>query len=84
MKSKLLTWLLSSYDNSSKGASAKKLSAFLFMLLIVYLHFTYCDYDNAVEFLFIDAGSVLGLLGVSSWEKLRRNNGKENQSTEVS
>lgn len=76
MKSKFLQWLQSSFDNSTKGSSSKKLSAFAFVLLSIYLHFWYCSLDYAVEFLIIDCSTILGLLGVSSWEKLKRDGGK--------
>jgi hypothetical protein len=76
MKSKFLQWLQSSFDNSTQGSSSKKLTAFAFVLLSFYLHFFHCSIDYAVEFLIVDASVILGLLGVSSWEKLKRDGGK--------
>ena len=68
-----LRWLIGSFDNDARGASAKKLTSFLLSLLVTFLHFTYCNESNAVEFLLIDCTTILGLLGVSSWEKLKQN-----------
>lgn len=74
-------WLASSFDNSSKGSSAKKLSSFAFMLLICYVH-SHCNLVNAIEFLIADIGALLGLLGVASWEKLKTK--KDAEPAEVS
>ena len=67
---KFFKWLASSFDNSTKGSSSKKLSAFAFVILIFYVH-RFCNVMNAIEFLISDIGALLGLLGVSSWEKLK-------------
>lgn len=67
-----LRWLSSSFDNNTKGASSKKLTAFALSALVVYLHYGYASFDNAIEFLIADLAAILGLLGVNSWEQLKR------------
>lgn len=72
-----LNWLKGSFDISKAGASAKKLTAFIFVLLIIWIHIRYCELSNCIEFLITDAGMVLALLGVSTWDKLRSNKQKD-------
>jgi len=78
----LFRWILGSFDTTFKGASAKKLTAFIFVILIIWLHCKYCELSNCIEFLLTDAGMVLALLGVSTWDKLRTNKIEKDAITE--
>lgn len=79
---KLTKWLIGSFDVGTNGGSAKKLTAFAFMLLVGWLHFVYADKDNAIEFLIVDVSAILTLLGVSTIDKIQQlkhqsNNGND-------
>lgn len=76
---KIFRWLFGSFDTSDIGASAKKLTAFAFMLLIFWLHWKYVDKENVVEVLIIDTSVVLGLLGVATYDKIQERKTKQSQ-----
>jgi hypothetical protein len=61
-----------SLDNLPGGASAKKLTALVFVLLCVWIHFMFCELSNALEFLIADQATLTALLGVSTVEAMRR------------
>lgn len=69
---KLTRWLIGSFDVGTEGGSAKKLTAFAFMVLVAWLHFVYVDKDNAIEFLIVDVSALLTLLGVSTIDKIQQ------------
>ena len=70
MRTKFINWIQASFD-STEGASAKRLTAFAFMCLIIYTHFRYMDLSNSVEFLMVDCGTLLGALGITSYKDLQ-------------
>lgn len=71
--------LIASFDTFSKGFSARKLTAFASMWLVAYCH-RYCNADNAVQFLLIDCGFVLLLLGIVTMQQITEfKHGKNNQ-----
>jgi len=73
-------YIRASLDNLTPGASAKKLTAFILMALVVYIHFGYCRLSNCVEFLITDLTTITALLGVSTYESLKK---KKNDETDV-
>lgn len=63
--------LFSSFDNKqTSGFSARKLSAFIAMALVVYCHIDYVDKSVVVETICIDLGFVLLLLGIITMEQV--------------
>lgn len=65
----LFKWLLSSFDNNTFGASARKLTAFALIVCIVYLHYKHVDNTVVVQVIIVDlVGSAffLGLVTVSN------------------
>lgn len=79
---KAISYLLSSFDNKTPGASARKLTAFITMLLIVYCHFRYVDVGNVVEVIMIDCGFVLSLLGLTTWENVKKKDESKNSNSQ--
>lgn len=75
-----IKYLLSSFDNSTVGASARKLTAFVTVSMIVYCHFRFVDSVNVVEVLMIDCGFVLSLLGLTTWESITKSKNNEHDS----
>jgi len=74
---KVLQYISRSFDNLPGGASAKKLTAFMFTLLCAWLHFKFCNPTNAVEFLISDQVLIAGLLGASTFENIRNKKAKD-------
>lgn len=70
---KLFAYIGASFDTHSQGASARKLSAFVTMLLIVYCH-RYVDASNITEVLVADSGLLCVLLGITTYEKIKLTN----------
>lgn len=66
--------LLASFDNTNEGFSARKLTAFAFMICVGYIHLKFIDSSNAIEALCIDligAAFFLGLITASQLIALR-------------
>jgi hypothetical protein len=59
-----------SFDITTKGASARKLTAFALMIGVCFLHFKFANINNAVEFLIIDLSGVFLLLGIITAEQI--------------
>lgn len=75
--------IVGSFDTNTSGASARKLTAFAFMLLVVFIHCKYVDKDNAMEALMIDSSMILLLLGLVTFEQiLALKNGKNEPPTQ--
>lgn len=73
---KLFIWLLGSFNINENGGSAKKLTAFAFMVLTVFLHWKFVDKENAIEFLLVDVSAVLASLGIATFDKIQMRNSK--------
>ncbi len=67
----ILKFISASFDGFTPGASAKKLSAFMFMLCCVYIHIRFIDLSNCIEALIIDASTMTALLGVSTIQSMK-------------
>lgn len=67
---KIINWISASLDTHSKGASARKLSAFAFMLGIMYLHVRFVDATNVVEVIWADIAGLLLCLGIVTIEQI--------------
>lgn len=66
----MIEFIKSSFDNVSKGASAKKLTAFAVTLAYLYSHRFVHD-SNLVMVLTVDAGLLCGLFGINVVDKLK-------------
>lgn len=80
---KLINWIAASFDTHSKGASARKLTAFSIMLCVGYCHIRFVDSSNVVEVLIIDLCGVLLCLGIVTAEQVikLRNGNNETEAT---
>lgn len=67
---KLIKWLSSSLDTHSRGASARKLSAFAFMCCIIYAHIRFIDEGNVIETIWADIAGLLLCLGIVTIEQI--------------
>jgi hypothetical protein len=65
-----LSNILNSFNNSSEGFSARKLTAFAFVLFTLYIHLRYIDKSNAIEALTIDGLMILLLLSIITFEQI--------------
>ncbi len=74
-----LKFILESFSNTPGGASARKLTAFAFMLCIAWIHLHFVNYANAMTALFIDVCAALLSLSIITAENLirLRHGGKE-------
>lgn len=70
MIKQVATNILNSFNNHEKGFSARKLSAFVLMVCIVYVHYKWVNHDNVAEVLIIDLCGVLILLGIVTAEQI--------------
>lgn len=66
----IFTSILGSFDNHSKGFSARKLTAFAFMMLIYYIHKYYLTIENSEYFLLVDCIMLLLLLSIITAEQV--------------
>lgn len=73
---KFLHYIQSAFDTHSKGASAKKLSAFVVMLCVTVAHIAWIkkcflenDFSLLTTVLPIDYAFVLALYGITSYDK---------------
>lgn len=76
---KLFQYIGASFDTHKQGASARKLSAFVTMILICYCH-RYVESANVVEVLIADSGLLCVLLGITTWEKIKLTNQPTNNT----
>ncbi len=67
---KITAWVLSSFDTNTKGASARKLTAFGFMLMMAYCHMRFVDHENVEGVLVIDGCCLLLILGIVTAEQV--------------
>ena len=70
--------LLKSFGMNEDGFSARKMTAFVITLLIVYIHYKWlksCYNNNQFgllpEVLLIDFTALLSLLGLTTWERVK-------------
>jgi hypothetical protein len=70
--------LLNSFSTNELGWSARKLTAFIITLLVIIAHvkwITSCyrnsDFSLLPEILIIDFSTILTLLGLTTWERLK-------------
>jgi hypothetical protein len=67
-----LNFLLASFRNEPGGASARKLTAFAFMLCVGWIHLKWVNHDNAIAALIIDVSAALLSLSIVTAENLIR------------
>jgi hypothetical protein len=69
---KPLKFILESFSNEPGGASARKLTAFAFMLCIAWIHLYWVNHANAMTALIIDVSAALLSLSIITAENLIR------------
>jgi len=77
----LIKWVQGSFEVGNGGASAKKMTTWVFVLLSVYCH-KFCTIENVIEFLIIDTSTIALLLTGSIIHNLKMNKQKEDAITE--
>ena len=70
--------LLNSFSTNELGWSARKLTAFIITLLVIIIHIKWImscyknsDFSLLPEVLLIDFSTILALLGLTTWERLK-------------
>jgi hypothetical protein len=62
---KFLSEIYKSFKNLDEGRlSARKLTAFAFVVMTTYIHYAHVDKSNAIEALMVDVCAILILLGI--------------------
>jgi hypothetical protein len=72
----LLQYIGASFDTHKEGASARKLSAFVTMLLICYCH-RFVTEATLIEVIIADSGLLCVLLGITTYEKIKLNSNSQ-------
>lgn len=84
---KILIYIFSALDTHSKGASGRKLSAFIIILCVIATHIkwiTLGDFNNLEMVLTIDFAFIAGALGMTTYEtitKMKEENKQANIET---
>ena len=69
---KPLKFILESFSNEPGGASARKLTAFAFMLCVAWVHLKWVNHENSIAALVIDVSAALLSLSIVTAENLIR------------
>lgn len=81
---KILSYVFTALDTHTKnGASARKLSAFVIILLVVATHIKWIslgDFTHLEAVLIIDFGFIAGCLGMTTYETITKI--KKNEATD--
>jgi hypothetical protein len=68
------TGIIGSMDNTDKGFSARKVSAFAVIVMVLILHVKWFKSDKweyLAEVLFLDYSFILVCLGLATWQKIK-------------
>lgn len=69
-----------SFNSKEEGASSRKMTAFVFVLLAVYIHLRFIDESNAINALIVDSCFISFLLGMVTADQLIKfKNGKKGE-----
>ena len=77
---KFVNWLKGAFEHSTKGASARKWSAFIIVLMVVILHikwFASDEWSYISIVLGLDYTFILCCLGLATWQYLKQPETKE-------
>lgn len=81
--SRIAKWIKSSWEYTSKGASARKLTAFAIMVCVVFVHFIWMihssskgDFSLLISVLYADYSFVGLLLGMTTYQYIKDNSSK--------
>jgi hypothetical protein len=69
---KPIRFFLDSFKNTPGGASARKLTAFAFMLCVAWVHLKWVNHINAIAALVVDVSAALLSLSIVTAENLIR------------
>lgn len=84
--------LLNSFSTNELGWSARKLTAFIITLLVIIAHIKWLmscyinsDFSLLPEILIIDFSTILTLLGLTTWERLKifKNGNSSNDKIDI-
>lgn len=81
----IISKLISSFDTSNKGFSARKLSAFTAIVLVCIVHVKWLNSDRweyLAEILAMDYMFILTLLGFTTWQYIKKDQKIENESND--
>lgn len=76
---KLITWLKGAFEAHSLGASARKLSAFIIIVMVVISHIKWFKSDHweyLTVVLGLDYTFILVCLGLATWQYLKESKDK--------
>ena len=80
MNHPIIKWFLATFDNYTKGASGRKMTAFAVTLCVIAMHAAYIihlfkskDFSLFPEILIIDFGFIAALFGLTTYQNLKRN-----------
>ena len=68
---KTLSWLAKSFEESDGKTSAKRKTAFAFVLMIGYVVFRYANHENAVIMIEVLLGGTLLSLGITAYQNVK-------------
>lgn len=76
-----------SFSNNEKGWSARKLTAFIITVIVVFAHIKWLsscykngDFGLLPEILIIDFSTILSLLGLTTWERVKTRKDDKNKN----
>lgn len=69
---KIINNLVGSFDTEKGGFSSRKLTAFITVLCIIYIHIKFVDVSNSLDVLMYDMLFVLVLFGIVTSDQLYR------------
>lgn len=80
MNHPIVQWFLSTFDNYTKGASGRKITAFAITACVIAMHSAYIyhlfnkyDFSLFPEVLIIDFGFIAALFGLTTYQNMKRN-----------
>lgn len=88
---KLFSYLQPSFEGDNGKASAPKLSALWFIILVTILHLWWLhkamrtgDFILLPEILYTDCATIITLLGLKVWERVKTNKNNNDQRSDIS
>lgn len=88
MKQKFIQWLSGAFEHTTKGASARKLTAFAFVFCSVVAELAYIkhsflndDFSQLPELLMINFTFILALFGITTWQMIKQPDNEKKSQT---
>jgi hypothetical protein len=87
MQTKFIQWLSGAFEHTTKGASARKLTAFAFVFCSVWgelswirFSFQKDNFDLLPEILIINFTFILALFGIATWQMMKQSGNTSTQN----